>query len=509
MTATIRPLRPLPARQPDLASALLHLQHTLTQCRDMPALLAAIARDLPALVPVRDRVSLALLEPDGQSLRVYRLIPEPTPHADLPRMALGNTVVGQVARDGQPRVVGDVRDDDNLRFGRASHDGVRSTASVPVRVAGRVVGVLNIGSRRIGACADAMLPELALVAAVVGPAVLAMDQATAPLRGPVGDLAEPVDTRFIGTSAATVALLAQAKRAAKSDAPVLITGETGVGKSLLAQAIHAWSPRHAGPFGAIHVADMPPSLIESELFGHERGAFTGATHQRTGRFEAAHGGTLFLDEIGEVALAVQSKLLRVAQEGRFERLGSSATRHTEVRIVAATNRDLHDAVAKGEFRRDLLYRLEIVGLHVAPLRDRLDDLAPLAEAILARLSQKLQRPLRLAPGAWARMRAHPWPGNVRELESVLLRAALLEDHDELQLAALSSVLAPAAPTPTQWLTRDENERRYLVAVLQHTGGRIDGPHGAAQILDLQPSTLRSRMQRLGLQLNTTRQAQRS
>ena len=511
MAGGSRPEKLAQAQGDSRLAQILQLQRRLAGCRDLAALLAALAEDLPLLVPVRDRVSLAFVEPDAQSLRVYRVLPalESLPET-LPRVRMDGTVVGDVARDGRARVVPDVRAQDNLRFGRASHDGIRSTASVPVVVAGRVVGVMSVGSKEIGSCHAGMFDALLEVVAVVGPAVYAAERAlwalaaATPTRpGAAGDAAE-----FVGQSAEMAALLRQARRAALSDATVLISGETGVGKTMLARAIHGWSARKSGPFATVHIADLPSTLVESELFGHERGAFTGAAQRRTGRFESAHNGTLFLDEIGEAPLAVQSKLLRVTQDGCFERVGGSATVRTDVRIIAATNRDLHEAVARGEFRRDLLYRLEILTLHIPALRQRLQDLEPLAQPILARLAQTHRRPLRLSSAAWSRLHAHSWPGNVRELESVLTRAALLEELDELELAGLNSLptprhgapVSPAADSPPveDWPSRDENERRYLLRVLQQTEGRIEGPRGASRLLGMIPSTLRSRIKRLGL-----------
>jgi formate hydrogenlyase transcriptional activator len=510
------PHRLVPPQGDDRLTQLLRLQRRLAGCRDLATLLAALGEDLPALLPVRDRVSLAFIDPDGQHLRVYRVLPvvQDLPE-NLPRVRIDGTVAGDVARDGCARVVPDVRGEDNLRFGRASHDGIRSTASVPVVVAGRVVGVMNVGSKQIGGCHEGMLDVLSDLAAVVGPALYAVERAleTSADSATPGPRLPPATAELVAHSPAMVALLGQARRAALCDATVLVTGETGVGKTLLARAMHAWSARKNGPFATVHIADLPPTLVESELFGHERGAFTGAAQRRAGRFESAHGGTLFLDEIGEAPLAVQSKLLRITQDGTFERVGGSATLRTDVRIIAATHRDLHEAVASGAFRRDLLYRLEIVALHIPPLRERTQDLQPLAQAILTRLAQVHRRPLRLSSGAWSRLFAHPWPGNVRELESVLMRAVLLEDRDELELSCLGCVPACRTnarnQTSDDWPSRDENERRYLLRVLQQTEGRIEGQHGASKILGMKPSTLRSRIKRLGLDVDTAQPSRRN
>ncbi len=488
----------------DRASAVLGLPQLLSNCADLQALLRVLAGELAPLLPVRDRVSLTFLDPGGEWMRVYRVLPvaegDPNP---LPRVKVEGTVVGQVARDGIARVVADVRSDRNLTFGHASHDGIRSTVSVPVFVAGRVVGVMNCGSKTVGACHEEMLGEVAELAAVAGPAVFAAERVFLPdaerVREPATEKTAKNAQDLVGQGATFRSLLSQAERAATSDATVLITGETGVGKTALARAIHRWSDRRAKPFVPVHIADLPSTLVESELFGHERGAFTGASARRAGRFELADGGTIFLDEIGEAPLALQSKLLRVLQEGRFERVGGGATIATDVRIIAATNRDLRQAVERGEFRKDLFYRLDILPLHVPPLRERPEDLETLANAIIGRLASQRGRSLKIAPKGWARLRAHGWPGNVRELESVLLRAAVLESGEDLELSGLTAQPAPTPePSATDWPSRDENERRYISRVLERTGSMIEGARGAAKLLGMQPSTLRSRMKRLGI-----------
>ncbi|HEU5056046.1 MAG TPA: sigma 54-interacting transcriptional regulator, partial [Kofleriaceae bacterium] len=259
-------------------------------------------------------------------------------------------------------------------------------------------------------------------------------------------------------------------------------------------------------------ADLTPTLIESELFGHERGAFTGASAGRVGRFESAQGGTIFLDEVSETPLPIQAKLLRVIQDRSFERVGGGRTIQADVRIIAATSRDLRAAIGRGEFREDLFYRLNVVPLCVPPLRDRPEDLDLLVGSILAGIHAADGSPRRIAAGAWARMRAHGWPGNIRELESVLRRAAILEEGHELTLdgfpdpgqGAARAADGPAAADADGWPSLEEHERRYLVRVLEQVGGIIEGPSGAAHLLGLHPSTLRSLMKRLGVSAQPAR-----
>lgn len=299
-------------------------------------------------------------------------------------------------------------------------------------------------------------------------------------------------------------LVQTARRAAAVEAPVLVTGETGTGKEVLANAIHGWSPRRGGPFVSVNCAALPPGLIESELFGHVPGAFSGATRARIGRFQAANGGTLLLDEIGELPLELQPKLLRALQEGTFEPVGSDISVRVDVRIVAATNRDLEAAVAEGRFREDLFYRLNVLRLHIPPLRERREDIPVIAAGFLAALAQRTGRgPWTLSESAAASLAPHPWPGNVRELVNALERATIVTSGTDL--AEVPSLASPSLPTAVAaaedsgpFPTLEDAERRHVEAALRRTRGRIYGEGGAAEILDIHPNTLLSRMRRLGM-----------
>jgi formate hydrogenlyase transcriptional activator len=313
-------------------------------------------------------------------------------------------------------------------------------------------------------------------------------------------------------SAAMRHLCELARRAAAATVPILITGETGTGKEVLAHAVHAWSPRAAGPFVAINCAALPPPLIESELFGHVRGAFTGASATRLGRFQTANGGTLFLDEIGELPPELQAKLLRVLQDGCFEPVGSDRTVRVDVRVVAATNRALSEQVAAGGFREDLYYRLAVFPLLVPPLRVRSEDIGAIAEGYLAALARRTGGgPWRLSERAVEFLGAQPWPGNVRELVNVLERATILTRDDVIDVAAvrgpetfpLAAVrpCVPATMNSDVFLTLEAQERRHIEHALERCGGRVHGPGGAAELLSINPSTLRSRMQKLGVRRN--------
>ncbi|GAB5535929.1 MAG: hypothetical protein Rubg2KO_21780 [Rubricoccaceae bacterium] len=309
---------------------------------------------------------------------------------------------------------------------------------------------------------------------------------------------------IVGQSPALSRVLDQVERVAPTDAAVLILGETGTGKELFARAVHAQSPRRDRPLVKVNCAALPESLIESELFGHEKGAFTGATARRAGRFELADGGTIFLDEIGDLPLALQAKLLRVLQEGEFERLGGTKTHTVDVRVIAATNRDLSRRVADGEFREDLYYRLNVVPLMLPPLRERQGDIRLLVEHVLAKAAPRFGRPVPEVPEAvMAAFEAYAWPGNVRELANVVERAVILSDGPALRLDAPLGASAPptsgAVGPAASGTTMEAVERAHIVHVLGTTGWRVRGPGGAAEVLGLNPSTLRSRMKKLGIE----------
>jgi len=310
---------------------------------------------------------------------------------------------------------------------------------------------------------------------------------------------------IIGNSDALLYVLNRVESIAPTDTSVLILGETGTGKELFARAIHNKSRRKDSAFVKVNCATLPKGLIESELFGHEKGAFTGAVGVRRGRFELAKGGTIFLDEIGELPLELQPKLLRVLQEGEFERLGSEKTQKIDVRVIAATNRDLNLEVREGRFRQDLFYRLDVFPITIPPLRERLDDLVILAEYFISKFSQKLGKHVdRISSATLAALRNYHWPGNVRELENIIERAMVASPGSVLRLV---DHLQPPEETPQPEsatdLTLAEVERRHITQVLEKVHWRIAGDAGAAKILGMHPSTLRNRLLKLNIRRNNT------
>ncbi len=304
---------------------------------------------------------------------------------------------------------------------------------------------------------------------------------------------------IIGQSAALKYVLFKAEQIAATDTTMLILGETGTGKELIARAIHNQSVRRDRPLVKVSCATLPANLIESELFGHEKGAFTGAQSRQMGRFELADGATIFLDEIGELPLELQSRLLRVLQDGEFERLGSPRTRKADVRVIAATNRDLEGEVRKGGFRKDLWYRLSVFPITIQPLRERTEDIPLLVEFLVQKLSKKLGKQIQNIPSNIMKtLQKHPWPGNVRELENVIERAIINTQGPMLQLA--ENLMTPLAEDlmESQKVSLEEVERDYIVRILEERHWKIEGIDGAAKTLNLNPSTLRGRMRKLGI-----------
>jgi transcriptional regulator with GAF, ATPase, and Fis domain len=306
---------------------------------------------------------------------------------------------------------------------------------------------------------------------------------------------------IVGSSKSVKKLFRDIKRVAGTDSTVLITGETGTGKELVARAIHAESSRRDSVLVKVNCAALSAGLIESELFGHEKGAFTGAVARREGRFELADGGSVFLDEIGDLPGELQVKLLRVLQEGEFERVGGTRTIKVNVRVIAATNRDLERAVEEGRFRSDLYYRLKVFPIHVPALRERKEDIPLLVNYFAPKYGSRMGKRLESVPqGTLDSLINYPWPGNVRELENVIERAVIVSRGAELELGDWAGQ-AMVAGGAAELLPLDEAQRRHILKVLGHTGWRVSGPKGAARILGIKPTTLQARMKKLGIERN--------
>ncbi len=395
------------------------------------------------------------------------------------------------------------------------HFGVKTALNLPLVVGGqRPIGLIGFNdTRREREWADALVQRLQLVAQIFANALgrLQADQALARSCAEIKQLKDQLQTEadylkaeikvshahgeIIGRSRGIREVLQSVEQVAPADCPVLISGETGTGKELIAQEIHRLSLRNRRVMVLVNCAALPTALVESELFGRERGAYTGAMTSQVGRFEVADGSTIFLDEVGELSMEVQAKLLRVLQYGEFERLGSPKTHKVDVRVVAATNRDLAEDVRKGRFREDLYYRLKVFPIEVPPLRERVEDIPALVFAFLQQFSGRMGKKITKVPRkAMGALQRHSWPGNIRELRNVIEHSTILSSGDTLALSVLSE--SPCRePEP---ITLEEAERDHISKALEKTSWRIKGPYGAAQRLGMQPSTLYSRMHKLGI-----------
>jgi formate hydrogenlyase transcriptional activator len=322
---------------------------------------------------------------------------------------------------------------------------------------------------------------------------------------------------IVGNSPAVLRALGAVDQVAPTDATVLIYGETGTGKELVARAIHNRSARNGRALVNVNCSAISAGLVESELFGHMKGAFTGAVERRIGRFELAHGGTIFLDEIGELSLETQVKLLRVLQEQEFEPVGSSHPVRVDVRVIAATNRNLREAMQSGLFRSDLFYRLNVFPIELPPLRERRSDIPQLVAFCVSRFSKRFGKKIDgVSRESMEKLMNYPWPGNIRELQNVIERAVILSAEPTLRLdrdlmpvsASTKGIETPETDVPEQRQadlkpptllpTLEEVDRNHILTALQHAGGVVDGPKGAARILNLHPNTLRHRMSKLGI-----------
>jgi len=397
--------------------------------------------------------------------------------------------------------------------------GVRSYVRTPLMVHGRLIGVLHFMRSaflppheppRFTREEAEFLYELSDPLATTIANSLAYEEIAALKRQTEIEnvyLRENLDSELmfgdiIGSSAPLKKLLAAIQRVAATDSTVLVTGETGTGKELVARAIHKGSKRAAGALVKVNCAALPESLVASELFGHEKGAFTGAVQRRIGRFELASKGTLFLDEVGELAPDVQASLLRVLQEGEFERVGGTQTLRADARLIAATNRDLKAEVAAGRFRSDLFYRLSVFPVAVPSLRERAEDIPVLVEYFISRHAARIGKSVReIEPESMDRLRAYDWPGNIRELQNVIERAMILADGDTLVVDR--SLLGSARDNGPQRAaglkeSLDGREKEAIEAALTAAGGRISGPNGAAARLGMQPTTLHSKIARYAI-----------
>ncbi|HEX4380302.1 MAG TPA: sigma 54-interacting transcriptional regulator, partial [Candidatus Acidoferrum sp.] len=501
---------------------------------ELPELFRGIVSTLQRVIH-HDYTSLALLDPASGLLKIYALdFPGRQglikPEMSIPRESspAGRAIVENrtlISRGAEM----DQYSSEIVRILRA--EGIQIICCIPLANRGRTFGTLNLASRRT----DAFTPaDIELVQQVASQIAIAVENAIAykkidALKAKLAEeklyLEEEIRSAFnfeeiVGDSPAIHRVMAQVELVAPAGSTVLILGETGTGKEVIARAVHNLSPRKERTFVKVNCAAIPSGLLEAELFGYERGAFTGAINQKLGRFELADRGTLFLDEIGDIPLELQPKLLRVLQEQEFERLGSNRTQTVDVRVVAATNRDLARLVADREFRSDLFYRLNVFPIQIPPLRERREDVPLLVRYFVQNFSRRLNKTVQYVPAdAMDALVNYAWPGNIRELENLIERAVLLSPGKELRVPlselkqATLSVSDVATDIPTDAgifspssagggaapvATLEEAERQHILRALRQTEWRIAGPKGAAAVLGMKRTTLQARMRKLNI-----------
>jgi formate hydrogenlyase transcriptional activator len=490
----------------------LAVTNILNQQRDTDSLWRAITEHIRQVVPW-ERAGITLYDRDSDSFRFYAL------ETSLPTRVLQRDAI--IPRTGS--AVGWVYDHRQihirpcLRIDRMfledesyMEEGLGRMINLPLLVGETCLGTLNIGSIQEG---DPDPGDVEFLLQVANQIALAVDHVRAyeqiealrqQLQRENEYLVQEIKQSYnfgqmVGKGVAFRKALNRAEAVGPTTTTVLITGETGTGKELLARAIHELSPRRNKPFIRVNCAALPMGLVESELFGHERGAFTGADQRRSGRFELAHGGTLFLDEIGELPLEAQAKLLRVLEDGLVDRVGGMQPVSVDARVIAATNADLVLACGEGRFRSDLYYRLHVFPIVLPPLRERPEDIPLLANLFREHYRLKLKRPyLAFSFDSLNRLCRYSWPGNVRELQNVIERAVILARSSTVEIEADLVAHPEAEPAAESPANLQEMERQHILAVLTRTHWRVYGPHGAAAQLGLNPSTLRSRLKKLGL-----------
>jgi formate hydrogenlyase transcriptional activator len=491
---------------------LLDVTNALNSQRDTESLWGVITELIKQVTPW-ERAGITLYEQKADSFRFYELettvqTPMLKRDAVIPRKG---SAVGWVYEHHRIHVRPDLSSRQEFLEDDLYHqEGLRRMINLPLLMRDACFGTLNIGSVQAGEPAPEELEFLQQVAIQIAFAidhVQAYEQINR-LREQLAReneyLVEEIKSThnfgtMVGTSEVFQKVLSLVKAVGPTSTAVLISGETGTGKELLARRIHELSPRRQKPMVRVNCAALPAGLVESELFGHERGAFTGADHRRLGRFELANGGTLFLDEIGEMPLEAQAKLLRVLEDGQVERVGGIQAVTVDVRMIAATNADLVAAIAEGRFRPDLFYRLHVFPIVIPPLRDRPEDIPLLSQHFLERYRAKLKRPpLQLSAASMKQLSRYPWPGNIRELQNVIERAVILAQSSTVEIDPQCLSLPLSRAQEELPVNFQDMERLHLLRVLDQTHWRLYGDDGAAARLGLNPSTLRSRLKKLGL-----------
>ncbi len=509
---------------------LIQINNAIITNLTQEALLRAISEALHRFISF-DRCAITLYQPETDTFRFLAV--EGDLRSDYFRAGLeanrNETCLDWVFEHQRPILRCDLKKEQKYaNERRLAAEGIQSMCALPLVFQGKCIGALSLVSRELDRYSDEDALFLQEVANQIALAILNMksyqeiDSLKARLEKENVYLREELHTEhnfeeIVGNSPALLRALHAVEQVASTDATVLIYGETGTGKELVARAIHSRSARSGCVLVNVNCSAISAGLVESELFGHMKGAFTGALERRIGRFELAHGGTIFLDEIGELSVETQVKLLRVLQEHEFEPVGSSHPLHVDVRVIAATNRNLREAVEAGRFRSDLFYRLNVFPIELPALRERRSDVPKLVAFCISRFSKRYRKKIDgISRESMENLLNYPWPGNIRELQNVIERAVVLSASPILRLdrnlipiaASAISIEPPEMVSPeirqtdlkaeTSLQTLDEVDRDHIRAVLQHAGGVVDGPKGAARILNVHPNTLRHRMEKLGI-----------
>jgi formate hydrogenlyase transcriptional activator len=502
---------------------LLDLTNRVVSTLDLQAVLREIVASLRRVMQV-EGVGVTLRDPETGRLHLYALdfptsrgfLQEGPVTGDISKSVMAVFETGRAVNLGRDEIAAD---------GKVALEGANSLCRLPLVSHDRVLGVLSLGAEREHAFSE---EDVAFLGQVASQIAIAVENATAYRQ--IAELKDKLEQEkvyledeirselnfeeIVGSSEGLRHVLRQIETVAPTDSTVLIYGETGTGKELVARAVHNLSPRRANAFVKLNCAAIPTGLLESELFGHEKGAFTGAITQRVGRFELAHRGTVFLDEVGEISLELQPKLLRVLQEREFERLGSTRTLKTDARLIAATNRDLEEMVDEQRFRSDLFYRLNVFPVRIPALRERPEDIPLLVRHFVRQFSRKAQRRIETIPSDTMDALVHyHWPGNVRELQNVIERAVIVSQGSILRVPAADVKPRPpekarlrrevSASGQSLRETLDETERQRILTALERANWVVAGPNGAAALLRMKRSTLQFRMRKLDIGVSRT------
>ena len=499
----------------DRFQLLLDINNAVVTHLDLSSLLHATSKSLRKVI-THDAATIALYDPENKQLRLHTFDLQYVGRAEEGALlSLEGTPEGLAFTSQRALVIRslDLKEFPSSETKRAYDDGLRSGCIIPLLAHERALGTLVVASLRENGFTEQdaeLLTHIARQIAIAVENALAYREIAA-LKNKLASekvyLEEEIKTEYnfeeiIGRSAALKRVLQQVETVAPTDSVVLIHGETGTGKELIARAIHDLSARRERTLVKLNCAAIPTGLLESELFGHERGAFTGAIAQRIGRFELAHKGTLLLDEIGEIPMELQPKLLRVLQEQEFERLGSSRTIKTDVRLITATNCDLQQMVAEKKFRSDLYYRLNVFPIFVPPLRERVEDIPLLVRYFAQKHARRMNKRIENIPADTLQaLSRYPWPGNIRELENLIERAVILSSGPELLVEPPEfrpAAVAISSEGTVKHTNLEDAERAHILRVLHDANWIIGGPRGAASKLGLNRSTLRSKMIKLGI-----------